>query len=514
MTDAKKASDATGARATASVAKALKPNPVTLLVNHVATAYELVHWNGTTYAVPGPEAPRHLGPRGVAVPLGAEMRRRIVRLSRLAPGIPPVSRATADTVLLHLDALAANGPETPLALRFHHDPLAGRVCLDLGDQAGTVVVIDAHGWALEPCPDGVTLRRSHATKPLPKPTSDGRLTDLAPLLALEPDSTAFRAIVGWLVGLPFAQAVRPGLLLVGPYGSGKSTRLRLATSVLEPSDTSALGSAFGRNFGDDQVRAYHRAVPLWDNLTRVNGDTSDALCTLITGTARETRALYTDNELNVKAVQRPIGLTAVGVPAGLRPDALDRLVVVDVPPVARRMDDAALQAAFDAAHPSLLGAVCDAIAGALAYLEQVPAAGGLRMASHARVLAALDAATAAGWVTGCPGGLLEAFTELGVVVRQRTATEDTFGGALLDLLDHHQGQWQGKASELLAAASLYVPLHERAVGWPTSARRVPEVLNQLRDGLDALGVAWQTTTVRGSTRYNFTRFVPADEGAA
>lgn len=498
-----------------------KPNPIRQLTEHFTLTHDLVHCEGRPYAVPRDGTLSFEGPPGIAQPFGAALRRKIVRLSVL-PGLPKdsLTRAAADTVMLQLEAKAFEGPETPLALRFAQQLASAEqqagVWVDLGGTRGKAVAVGPAGWSVVRPPEHVVFRRSHATKPLPAPARGGRLVDLAELLALDPAGEVFRALLGWAIGLPFVSSVRPGALLVGPYGSGKSTRLRLVTSLFEPSDPHALGSAFGRNFGDDQVRALHRAVPLWDNLTSVSGATSDELCCLITGTARETRALYSDNDMNTVPVQRPIGLTAVGVPAGLRPDALDRLVVLDVPPIAARVEDAELQQRFDAAHPQLLGALCDAVAAVLRWRDRIPAPTQYRMAGHARILSAVDAAVLAGELPGCPYGLLEAYVAANTRVKQRTAAEDTFGGALLALLEARGGQWHGKASELLTAAGLYAPWNDRGTsGWPSSARRVPELLAHLREGLAALGVSWQLTTVRGSTRYSFTLSeIPGSEGSA
>jgi len=481
-----------------------KPNPIRQLANYVRAAFALGHHEGQGYAVARDELPGRMTPPGIAEPLGRAFERHLVRLAPIVTGAP-ITRGVLDAVMLELDAQAHQGPEMSIALRFHHDPSGGRVVIDLGRPgSGAVVVVTAAGWRVEDQPPpGVVFRRSHATKPLPDP-EPGQLLDLARILRLDPAGEAFQGLVGWLLGLPFAASVRPGLLLIAQPGAGKSTALRLTVSVVEPSGTAALGSAFGRNFADDQVRAVHRPVPLWDNLTSVSGAVSDALCCLVTGTARETRALYSDNALNVVPIARPVGLTAVSVPAGLRPDALDRLITVDLPPVAERIDDAQLQADFDAAHPALLGGLCNAVASVLALWERIPPPTEYRMAGHARVLAAVDAATALGLPTGCPPGLLHAYGELNRRTKVRTVAEDTFGGALLGLLEAAGGSWSGKASELLFAAGMHAGMGDRiGAGWPTSARRVPEVLNHLRDGLAALGVEWSTTTVRGKTRYTF-----------
>lgn len=518
--------------------KPTKPNPVRVLYSMFATAHELVHADGRAYAVPRwleQEGRRGrsplLGPVGVAKPLGAELRRQLVRVARL--GIPAgadggmvrlmLGQADADKVLLQLEADAFDGAETPLALRFHYQPdhesesddvIGPSIVLDLGDDTGRVVVIDAGAWSVDASPPElgtgpVVFRRSHATKPLPTPELGGRLEELAPLLGLDPAGQEFAVLLGWVLGLAFDDTrgtVRPGLLLTGPPGSGKSTRARLAVSLLEPSGTAALGSSFGRNVDDDKVRALHRAVPIWDNLSGVSQAVSDSLCSLVTGSARETRALYTDNELNAVPVRRPVVLTAVGVPAGLRPDALDRLVHIELDPLAQRLPDSELQARFDRAHPRMLGALCSALSAALDYQRMVRPPTEYRMAGHAHTLAALDAALGdgdprvAGLLPSSSLGLLAAYDAAVRQVKERTAVEDVFGGAVVSLLEHHGGEWQGKASELVAAAGVYAPLGDRVAGWP-SARGVPVTLNQLRDGLALAGVTWTTTTVRGSTRY-------------
>ncbi len=268
---------ASGVRSDPSKAGVVRPqkvDPVRVLTSAALAAYELVAEHGKPYAVlrggvtddMHPDLAALYGMPGVAQPIGEALGHRIVALARRS-ALPTITRGTRDTVLLQLQSLAAvEGPAVELHLRFAHDPGARRVVLDLGRPEGGFVVIDPHGWTIQDAPPAdVVFRRSHATRPLPMPVRGGRLDALAPVLAMDPVSREFRALVGWLVGLPFAASVRPGVLAWGPPGSGKSTRLRLLASVLEPSGTEALGSAFGRNFADDQVRASHRAIPLWDN---------------------------------------------------------------------------------------------------------------------------------------------------------------------------------------------------------------------------------------------------------
>jgi energy-coupling factor transporter ATP-binding protein EcfA2 len=498
----------------AALAGAKKINVTLELMNHVMMSFDLMHHGGKAYAVYKSEAyavvtkkmPGYrttaVPPPRVAQPFGAPLRRHLVGVA-FGRWKKALGRTAVDNVMSVLETVAFSGPETPLALRFHHDPAERRVTVDLGRPDGMCVRISANGWGIGEPPAGVVFRRSHATKPLPPPERGGTLDGLAELLAVDPGSDEFRLLLGWALGLPFAASVRPGLLLTGPPGTGKSTRVRLLASLWEPSGVDALGACFGQNHGDDQVRAVHRSVPLWDNLTGVSYATSDLLCALITGSAREGRQLYTNSEMDTQAIQRPIGLTAVGVPAGLRADALDRLVIVEAPVIASRQDDAAVQDAFDRVHPQLLGAACDAVSAALRHTGQVWP-GDFRMAAYAQVLAAVDSAGLA----GVPAGLLEAYAGAVRAAKQRNAADDAFGSALLALLEQSGGYWSGRAAELLTAMA-FIPGADRfGPGWPKSAQGVPTVLNHLRSGLAELGVTWTTTTVRGSTRYTINGQVP------
>jgi len=489
-----------------------KPNPIRQLARAVRATHTLGHANGRPFVVPiaGGDAPGAVP--GVAY-WGAELRRMLTKIGREISGCPPVSRTMGDTVLLQLEADAFDHPETDLALRFHD--AGDRIVLDLGCPDGHAVTITANGWDTGPAPRDVTFRRSHAIRPLPVPTRGGTLGELAPLLALDPHGETFRGLLGWTTGLAFCSSSRPGLVLTGAPGNGKSTRQRLAISIVEPTAATDFSKHFGRNIDDDEVRALHRAVPAWDNVSSLSWLASDALCVMITGGSREGRKLYTDDSMSSAAIMRPVAMTAVATPAGLKPDALDRLVVLDVQTPAARLADAEVQHRFDTLHPGLLGAWCDAVAAVLRWrpCTAMPD-GNPRMAGYAHHLAALDAAVAAGDLKGCPGDLLGAWSNAHTRVQQQTAADDTFGGALIAMLEKipltytpddpvPAHRWEGKAGDLLGDYRLMTAAGNRAQpGWPASPRGVPVVLSQLKEPLAACRVTWTVTTPnhgRGNT---------------
>jgi energy-coupling factor transporter ATP-binding protein EcfA2 len=487
---------------------------------------------------------------GVACPIGAPLKRRILQLSAThRHRKAPATVTLANNVLAHLDAEACNKPPTPLTLRFcHRASLPGDeyIHVDLGRDDGKRITIKLHDWQVRSyrsnpqqyrlLHDDPPFRRSHTTRGLPDPEQDGCLNEFVELLSLDPGSDDARLLTAWVLWLPFESSIRPGVVLTGPPGSGKSTRLLLATSIWEPTDEHGLGGWLGRDPKGDLIRAGHRAIPLWDNVSDVSGTVSDLICTIITGTALEARELYSDTGLSTFRVRRPIGLTAVGLPPGLRPDAMERLIHIELDGVDKPIDPPDLWAKFEKMHPLLLGAFCDAVSAVMAWKKMVRCPEGYRMAGFAHALAAYDAAVEAGDLYDCPTGLLDAYAHALKGNREMLAVEDVFGAALLaqmrtkpvagqdaelaeqypeiTLLNLGSRVWpevtaKGIMDELAKGPARPAPSGFDAVrvggpGWPRSARGVPTRLNHLQSGLRELGLTWTTRPLHGSKHYTFT----------
>ena len=137
-----------------------------------------------------------------------------------------------------------------------------------------------------------------------------------------------------------------------------------------------------------------------------------------------------------------------------RPDLLDRALIVGLPPIPEdeRRPEGELWAAFEKARPSILGALFDAVAGALKTvsslrLERIP-----RMADFA--LWATAAESALGWKAGA---FIDAYTG-----NRREATEsaleaDPVAGAVRALMQK-QEQWNGTATELWQILNVWCEL--------------------------------------------------------
>jgi hypothetical protein len=103
---------------------------------------------------------------------------------------------------------------------------------------------------------------------------------------------------------------------------------------------------------------------------------ADALCRMATGAGLETRALYTDNDQNLIAVERPVVITGIPELVASRAGFADRTLslVPDPIPEDQRRTEEEIWAAFEEAAPEILGSLLDGVSLALREHRQIAAA--------------------------------------------------------------------------------------------------------------------------------------------
>jgi hypothetical protein len=287
----------------------------------------------------------------------------VVSLRSANPWLPRIMRETEGRVARRedlkavADALAADA-DSVRHLHTRYARHAGNVYVDL--KAGRVVEVTPRGWAEIPAADApVLFRPNNVSLELPSPVRGGSLDDLAAYLKpCEPASARLRA--AWVVLAMLPDVSRPILETTGDPGAGKSTDQGLIKRLIDPSVGDLLTLARGTFL---QNLLFH-AVPIFDNLQRVDADTSDDLCRAVTGAAFQRRALYTDEDQIVRSYKRAVAINGVAVP-GERADLQDRVLPIKLTRGGRRRTDAELHASFDEAWSVLLGAVLDALSAAL-----------------------------------------------------------------------------------------------------------------------------------------------------
>ncbi len=238
--------------------------------------------------------------------------------------------------------------------------------IDLADRYGSVIKVEAGRWqVIDDAP--VQFRRLLHQEPLPAPDREGDLRKVLDLLPpFRSESDRLLALT-WTVGalVPFA---RPILMLVGEPGSGKTTMSRVLRRLVDPSKGDLLGQD-GR--ADLLLTFAQHAVPVLDNVDALSKRECDLLCRAVTGGAIARRTLYTDSDEFVRRFLRAVIMSGLAPPTN-RADLLDRSLIIPLDRLApeRRQALSGLEAAFEAAWPSLFGGLLNALSDTLALLPR------------------------------------------------------------------------------------------------------------------------------------------------
>lgn len=454
-----------------------KRSAVAMVIDHVSATYEIMQTErGEIFAVPkrGARLPVMLGETG------GRLRGEIVADLYEQSGSVVSGRAVDDALRAVIATAPRRAKVQQLDIRVAQRD--GQIVVDLG-QTGSArcVVVDANGWQVRNNPPkGVMFRRTKVTLPLPTPVAGGDLDALAGLLGFEVSDKRWLLVRGWLVASCLSDIARPLLAFVGQQGSAKTTRARMVLSVLDPRDE--LGSAFGKNIGDDQVAALNRYLVGWDNISSASGAVSDHLCRLVTGEAADGRMLYTNDELATISYRRTGALTALAIPP-LRPDALERLipVVCDRMPKDQRRSELAIREEFAACHAEVLGGLLDAVSKMLGNLESARArdASRERMADFHDALFAFDPATAAAFGTSVREAMVEA------------AESDPFVAAITHWLDGHDLPLELRPEQAWERAQTHLGSIDgarRQPWWPASPASFSTSLIRAAEPLRAVGI--------------------------
>lgn len=258
----------------------------------------------------------------------------------------------------------------------------GAVYYQLGP--GRVVKVDESGWCLDPEPP-VTFRSVKNLRELPNPQPGGDLQKVAEWVNLKTDRDR-RLYLAYVTLVALAHIPRPILQATGVMGAGKSTACRVVKRMLDPTSSEAI-TMDRRDF---LQKASHCFVMMLDNQNSLPEWALDSLCRLVTGESDSKRVLYTDDEDLVWSMKRGVLLNGINPPSE-RSDVQDRTLPIELERIDKRKrlpeDDFWMQ--FSLALPELLGAIFDALSGALRNRHSVDLAERPRLADWGLYAAAL-----------------------------------------------------------------------------------------------------------------------------
>lgn len=225
---------------------------------------------------------------------------------------------------------------------------------------GRVVKIDEKGWRLDPDPP-VHFRAVKNLKDLPNPAKGGKLADVAKWVNLKTERDR-RLFLAYITLAALAHIPRPILEATGVMGSGKTTASRVVKRMLDPTGNETV-TIDRRDF---LQKAAHCYILMLDNQNSLPEWSQDTLCRLVTGESDSKRVLYSDDDDLIWSMKRAVLLNGINSPSD-RGDVQDRTLPIELERIDKRErlpeDDFWMQ--FSLAHPELLGAVFDALAGAL-----------------------------------------------------------------------------------------------------------------------------------------------------
>lgn len=367
----------------------------------------------------------------------------------------------------------------------------GRIVLDLADPEGRAVVIGPDEWTVTRTPP-VAFRRPSDQEPIPVPSRDGTWDGLRPLLNL--DEEGWILFVAWLVGAFAPLSGFPVLMVEGVQGSAKSSLAKAARALLDPSKVDVQRPPSLEE--DLHIRAANCRLLALDNLTNPPRWLSDTLCTLATGGGFAVRAKYTNREEAVFRSVRPIVLTGIeGLARG--DDLADRaifLTLADIPED-RRLPEEEWKASLEEARPRILGAICDALSGALRCRSRIrtdlPPRRLPRMASFAAFVLAAEDSGALPWE---PGRFLEAMSANRKDASELGVERDFLASTLCAWLETKgkAPSWEGTAQALLDELHAFLADDERGrKKLPGAANSLGGKLRRVAPMLRSAGVLYE-----------------------
>jgi hypothetical protein len=375
----------------------------------------------------------------------------------------------------------------------------GMFYLDLANDQWRAVKITPAGWEVITDPP-VRFRRPRGMRPLPVPVRGGTLNELRRFVNVE-DEAQWRLLVACLIAALHPHLPYPVLVFLGEPGSAKTTMTEVARTLLDPNAAPLREPP--ANARDLLIAATNGWVVALDNLSSLPDWLSNALCRLSTGGGGGGRMLYTDDEEVLFDAQRPVMLNGIANVA-LRPDLLDRCVLLNLPYIPeeqdaerRRQADRAFWTAFTAAHPRILGALLDAVCGALTALPTTTLPRLPRMADFALWATAAEAAL--GWP---PGAFMEAYDTTREDAHHTAIEASLIGPAVCAFAVEHPDGWTGPSTTLLNQLERHYDLivegeagdplarlpGQRPAGWPRAGHVLSGRLKALAPHLRAIGI--------------------------
>jgi len=353
---------------------------------------------------------------------------------------------------------------------------------DLGDDEKVVKITPPEWEIRKDCP--VKFRRFSHQLPQVEPVRGGRLEDVTKFVNLKTETDKLLFLT-YLITVLVPDIPRVVLINIGDQGAAKSTALRIARSLIDPSVSELLSPP--SDISELAQASNHHYCLYLDNLSYLRDDLSDALCRLATGIGFTKRKLFTNDEDVLFNQKVAVGITGINLVAQ-RADLLDRCLILSYEriPEERRVDEEEFWKNFTEEKPLILGALFTHLSQVLRLITDFKLSKKPRMADYAKYAAA--GAIALGRTSE---EFLSAFSE-NIGRQNQAAIESSPTAQSILKFMTLQDVWAGSSSDLhkelkqvVEKANLQLGGSE---GFPKSSNWLWKRIMQIRPNLLSLGI--------------------------
>lgn len=390
------------------------------------------------------------------------------------------SSTTLNNALGVLEGMAAfDGKEYKLKNRVAF--VDDTVWYDLTNDSCQAVRITKDGWTVENDPPILFRKYSHQS-PQVTPVRGGNVLEALNFVNVT-DSDLRILFAVYLVSLFIPGYIHPMPYIFGPQGSAKSSFSKTLRRLNDPSRTEVL--IFPRDKQELAQHLSHYYLAFYDNLHYLSQDMSDVLCQAITGGGFSKRRLYSDVDDVIFSLQANVGLNGVSLISD-KPDLLDRSILFELERIEEedRKDESEMAEAFEIARPRILGAIFDAVAGALARYSEIKLTRKERMADFCAWGAAIADTLGIG-----QDNFLIAYRKNVESQNDEVIEGDLIATLIVKLMDSYS-EWSGTMTELLKllADTLLDPSLNANFVLPKTPKELSRRLNVLKVPLQSVGI--------------------------
>lgn len=273
-------------------------------------------------------------------------------------------------------------------------------------------------------------------------------------------------------------------VLYGQEGSTKSTTSKITRSVIDPSAALTCRS-YTQKKEFVQYLAHNYCCVL-DNLSAINTNLSDLLCSAVTGDGDTKRTLYTDDGDTIFVFKRSFIINGINNVV-LRPDLLRRSVLFELHPPKPNMraTESDLWRNFEASRSFILGGILNTLAKAMQIYPQLKLERLYDMADFTLWGAAVAEAL---------GATAEAFLdayESNKTLQMKQAILNNAVAHAVTVLMAEKSEWSGSPTRLLFELENIAnkeKMDVKSKNWPKAANALMRKLNEVRTTLSRIGI--------------------------